>query len=126
VSRASLYYKPRPATDSEIVIKHRLDALYTEYPFLGSRKIARILEEEGLRIGRHAIRHYRQEMGLETLFPKPKLSQPGGGPEHRVYPYLLRGLSIERPNQVWGVDITYIRLVGGWMYRESGRFGEIW
>jgi putative transposase len=55
-------------------------------------------------------------MGLETLYPKPRLSQAGNGPEHRVYPYLLRGLVIERPNQVWGVDITYVRLLGGWLY----------
>jgi putative transposase len=116
VSRASLYYKPRPTGDAEVAIKHRLDSLYTEHPFLGSRKIARILEGEGFTVGRHTIRRYRQEMGLETLYPKPKLSQSGDGPEHRVYPYLLRGLSIERPNQVWGVDITYIRLSGGWMY----------
>lgn len=62
------------------------------------------------------IRRYRQEMGLETLFPKPNLSKPANGPEHKVYPYLLRGLVINHPNQVWGVDITYIRLVNGWMY----------
>jgi putative transposase len=116
VSRASLYYKQRPASDREVVIKHRLDTLYTQHPFLGSRKIARILEAEGLVVGRQTIRRYRQEMGLSTLYPKPKLSQPGSGPEHRVYPYLLRGMAIDRPNQVWGVDITYIRLVGGWMY----------
>ena len=66
-------------------------------------------------VGRHTVRRYRAEMGLETLYPKPNLSKPGGS-DHIVYPYLLRHLAIERPNQVWGVDITYIRLVGGWMY----------
>lgn len=116
VSRSSLYYEPRPARSEEIALKHRLDKLYTDHPFLGSRKIVRQLAEEGFRVGRHTVRHYRQEMGLETLFPKPKLSLPGTGPEHRVFPYLLRGLAIERPNHVWGVDITYIRLVSGWMY----------
>lgn len=115
LSRGSLYYQPRPVGEQELRIKHRLDELYTEHPFLGSRKIVQILTGEGITVGRHAIRRYRQEMGLETLFPKPKLSQPGG-PEHRVYPYLLRDISIGRPNQVWGVDITYIRLVSGWMY----------
>ena len=105
LSRASLYYQPRPVGEQEIAVKHRLDELYTAHPFLGSRKIVAMLAGEGLAAGRHTIRGYRQEMGLEALHPKPKLSQLGG-PEHRVYPYLLRGLVIERPNQVWGVDIT--------------------
>lgn len=116
VSRASLYYQARPPHPEEVQIKHRLDALYTEHPFLGSRKIVRVLAGEGLEVGRHTIRRYRREMGMETLYPKPRLSVVGSGPEHRVYPYLLRGLVIERPNQVWGVDITYIRLAGGWLY----------
>jgi len=116
VSRASLYYKARPASDQEVQIKHQLDALYTKHPFLGSRKAAWMLAEEGTIVGRHTIRRYRQEMGLATLYPKPRLSLPGNGLEHRVYPYLLRGMAIERPNQVWGVDITYVRLVSGWMY----------
>jgi putative transposase len=115
LSRASLYYRPRPLRDQEVRIKHRLDELYTAHPFLGSRKIVRILAGQDITVGRHTIRRFRQEMGLETLFAKPHVSQPGGSP-HRVYPYLLRGLVIERPNQVWGVDITYIRLSGGWMY----------
>jgi hypothetical protein len=96
-----------------VQLKHRLDELYTQHPFLGSRKIVKIVEilaAEGLAVGRHTIRRYRQEMGLATLYPQPKLSQPGG-PEHKIYPYLLhllhllrgrsilRGLSIEHPNQ---------------------------
>jgi putative transposase len=105
LSRASLYYTPRPAREQEVRIKHRLDELYTEHPFLGSRKIVQLLAEEDIVVGRHTIRRYRAEMGLETLFPKPKLSVPGG-PEHKIYPYLLRGLVIERPNQVWGVEIV--------------------
>ena len=116
LSRASLYYQARLPRSEEVTIKHRLDVLYTEQPFLGSRKIVALLEREGISVSRHTVRHYRQEMGLETLYPKPKLSRPGDGPEHRVFPYLLRGLVIERPNQVWGVDITYIRLIGGWIY----------
>ncbi len=110
VSRSNLYYQPRPARTQEIAIKHLgenfvlpvLDVLYTNHPFLGSRKIVLMLAGEGFTVGRHTIRRYRQEMGLETLFPRPRLSVPGNGPEHRVFPYLLRGLSIDRPNQVWG------------------------
>ncbi len=102
MSRASLYYQPKPLRNQEVRIKHRLDELFTEHPFLGSRKIVRILAGQDITVGRHTIRRFRQEMGLETLFAKPNVSQPGGSP-HRVYPYLLlRGLVIERPNQVWG------------------------
>jgi putative transposase len=98
-----------------VAIKHRLDVLFTQYPFLGSRKLVEMLSREGIAVGRHMLRRYRAEMGLETLYPKPNLSKPGG-PEHIVYPYLLRGMVIDRPNQVWGVDITYVRLTRGWMY----------
>jgi len=115
LSRASLYYQPRPIDDLEVRTKHRLDKLYTDYPFLGSRKIVWMLAQEGIEIGRHTVRRYRQEMGLWTVYPKPNLSKPASE-EHRIYPYLLRGLAIEQPNQVWGVDITYIRLRQGWMY----------
>jgi putative transposase len=116
LSRSGLYYCPRAPLAEEVWIKHRLDELYTGQPFYGSRKIAAVLATEGICVGRHTIRRYRAEMGLETLYPKPKTSLPGNSPENRVYPYLLRGLAIERPDQVWGVDITYIRLTGGWMY----------
>jgi putative transposase len=116
VCRSGLYVKPRPADDQEVRLKHRLDELYTERPFLGSRQIGRLLAQERLPVGRHTVRRYRAEMGLETLYAKPRLSAPAAAMEHRVYPYLLRDLAIERPNQVWGIDITYIRLQGGWMY----------
>jgi putative transposase len=115
ISRASLYYKPKEPTSNEIQIKHRLDELYTDYPFLGSRRIVEILEKEGIVVGRHTVRSYREQMGLVTIYPKPKLSLPGGA-GHLLYPYLLRELVIDRPNQVWGVDITYIRMVRGWTY----------
>lgn len=115
ISRASLYYKPKEPSSNEIQIKHRLDRLYTDHPFLGSRKIVEILAGEGIIVGRHTVRGYREEMGLVTIFPKPKLSVPGGA-GHVLYPYLLRELVIDRPNQVWGVDITYIRMVRGWTY----------
>lgn len=115
LSRASLYYQPRPVNNQELAVKHKLDQFYTDHPFLGSRKIVWMLGLEGIEIGRHTVRRYRQEMGLWAVYPKPNLSKPAAG-EHLIYPYLLRGLAIERPNQVWGVDITYIRLRQGWMY----------
>ena len=115
LSRGSLYYTPRPACSREVSIKRRMEKLFTEHPFLGSRKVMAILAGEDMAIGRHTVRRYRQQMGLETIYPKPNLSRPGG-PQHRVYPYLLQNLVISQPNQVWGVDITYIRLNQGWMY----------
>lgn len=116
LSRDSLYYQARLVSDREVSIKHQLDVLYTDAPFLGTRKIVALLAQKGMFVGRHTIRRYRAEMGLETLYPKPRLSLPETGMDHRVYPYLLRGLAIERANQVWGVDITYIRLRRGFVY----------
>lgn len=115
LSRGHLYYHPRPIDQREVTIKHRLDVWYTAFPFLGSRKIVALLSKEGIPVGRHTIRRYRAEMGLETLYPRPNLSRPSGK-DHVVYPYLLRNLVIDRPDQVWGVDITYVRMARGWMY----------
>ena len=115
VSRSRLYYAPRPARETEIQIKHRLDEWYTKRPCLGSRKLVHLLTADGLTVGRHTIRRYRAEMGLSTLYPKSNLSRPSRQ-DHGVYPYLLRDLPVERPDQVWGVDITYIRLRGGFLY----------
>jgi len=115
LSRSRLYYEARPAREQEVLVKHRLDEWYTKRPCLGTRKLVHLLAEDGLTVGRHTLRRYREEMGLSTLFPKPNLSRPSRQ-DHRTYPYLLRGLSIERPDQVWGVNITYIRLRSGFLY----------
>ncbi len=136
VSRSRLYSVPRPPKDHEILVKHRLDEWYTRWPCLGSRKLVHLLAGEGLVVGRHTIRRYRTirrcrtirryraEMGLETQFPRPNPSAPNGA-GHTTYPYLLRGLAIERPNQVWGVDITpikpYLHPSARWLF-VSGRF----
>lgn len=114
LSRSSLYYVPAGPSAREIAIKHRLDELYTAHPFLGSRKMTVYLCQEGLCVSRPTVQKYMQEMGIAAIAPGPSLSKRNQ--EHKVYPYLLRGMKIERPNQVWGIDITYIRLVGGWMY----------
>ncbi len=114
VSRSSLYYRPAPPRAVEIALKHRIDAIFTECPFYGSRRIAAALRREGVLINRKAVQRHMREMGLEAIGPGPGNSkrQPG----HQVYPYLLRDLVITRPNQVWGIDITSIRLRHGWMY----------
>lgn len=114
LSRSSLYYTPRPPSLQEVEVKHRIDAIYTEHPFYGSRRIAVTLRNEGRNIGRNTVRAYMQEMGIEAVYPKPNLSAPNL--ENRVYPYLLRGVKAAYPNHIWGIDITYIRLAQGWMY----------
>ena len=114
LSRSSLYYEPVGPSAKEIAIKHRIDELYTARPFYGSRKIHFFLCQEGIQISRPTVQKYMREMDIAAIAPGPNLSKRN--PEHKVYPYLLRGLKIERPNQVWGIDITYIRLSEGWMY----------
>jgi putative transposase len=114
LSRASLYYKPVPPSPEEVRLKHRIDELYTLYPFMGSRRITAMLHEEGESIHRNTVQKYMREMGLVAIYPGPNLSKRNL--QHRTYPYLLRGLTIAHPNHVWGIDITYIRMKHGWMY----------
>jgi putative transposase len=114
VSRSSLYYRSARPSPEEVALKHRIDAIFTEWPFYGSRRITAQLRREGITINRKAVQRHLREMGLAAIAPGPNLSHRH--PDHIVYPYLLRGLAITRPNQVWGIDITYIRLQGGWMY----------
>jgi putative transposase len=114
LSRSSLYYVPRPPSLREVLIKHRMDELFTDDPCLGARRLAHLLGEAGYPIDRKTVRAYMREMGLEAIYPKPHLSKPA--PEHKIYPYLLRGVSARYPDHIWGVDITYVRLLGGWMY----------
>lgn len=114
ISRSSLYYQPVPLSAEEVTIKHRIDEIYTKWPFYGSRRIAAQLGREGILINRKAVQHHMQEMGLAGICPGPNLSKRNA--DHHVYPYLLRGLTASYPNHVWGIDITYIRLTAGWMY----------
>lgn len=114
ISRSSLYYQPRPPSSEELKIKHRIDELYTDYPFYGSRRMTAQLRREGMEINRKAVQRHMREMGIEAIFPGPNLSRRKQ--KEQVYPYLLRGLSIDHPNHVWGIDITYIRMQKGWMY----------
>jgi len=114
LSRSSLYYTPRPPGAREIAIKHKIDAIYTEHPYFGARRMAHTLGTEGIVVDRKTARAYMQQMGLEAIYPAPNLSKPT--PEHKIYPYLLRNLTSSYPNHIWGVDITYIRMQSGWMY----------
>lgn len=115
VSRRSLYYKAVPPSAEEVSIKHAIDRIYTQHPVYGSRRIAVVLaRDDGLVVNRKAVQRHMREMGIAGICPGPNLSRRNA--DHRVYPYLLRDLAITQPNQVWQIDITYIRLVAGWMY----------
>jgi putative transposase len=114
LNRSGLYYQPVGPSAAEIAAKHRIDEIYTAYPFYGSRRITVTLNNEGMAISRPTVQRYMREMQIMGICPGPNLSKRNTA--HKIYPYLLRGLVIERPNQVWGIDITYIRLAGGWMY----------
>ncbi len=114
ISRASLYYQPVGPSQREITLKHRIDEIYTAYPFYGYRRIHAQLVSEGHSINRKTVQRYLREMGLEAIYPGPNLSKRDQA--HRVYPYLLRSLAITQPLQVFGTDITYIRLKHGWLY----------
>lgn len=114
ISRRSLYYQPVPPSPEEVAVKHRIDALYTAHPFYGSRNVTVILNEEGVLINRKRVQRYRREMGIAGMTPGPNLSKRAA--QHRIYPYLLRGVTAAAPNAVWGSDITYIRLKSGWLY----------
>jgi len=114
VSRSSVYYQPRGPSAEEIAIKHRIDEIYTQSPFYGSRKIEAQLRREGVLINRKTVQRHMREMGIVAIYPGPNLSRR----QHKehVFPYLLRNLVIRAPNHVWGIDITYIRMLKGWMY----------
>jgi putative transposase len=114
LSRSSLYYEPVGPSAKEITIQRRIDEIYTQHPIYGSRRMTAVLEREGWSISRPTVQGYMREMGIAGIAPGPNTSQPS--PEHKVYPYLLRNLEICRPNQVWGIDITYVRLRAGWMF----------
>lgn len=114
VSRSSVYYRPRPESTEELDLLKRLDEIFTENPMYGSRRLQQMLKREGVMIGRRRIRNAMRKLGLWAVGPKPNTSKPHPG--HKIYPYLLRGLLIDRPNQVWATDITYIPMRHGFLY----------
>jgi putative transposase len=115
ISRASYYYQPVPTSKADLELMRLIDAQFTETPFYGTRRITEYLRKEhDLQVERKRIRRLMQLMGLETIYPKPNLSKPA--PEHRVFPYLLRGVTAKCPNHIWSTDITYIRMDRGFLY----------
>lgn len=114
LNRASYYYDPATETSENLRLMRLIDEEYMRHPFLGSRRMREYLCGQGYRVNRKRIQRLMRIMGIEALYPKPKLSK--GHPDHRVYPYLLRDLKIVCPNQVWSTDITYVPMPDGFMY----------
>jgi putative transposase len=114
ISRGSVYYLPRPVSETDLAIMRRLDRLHLDYPFAGSRMLRGLLVAEGCKVGRRHVRTLMRRMGIEALYRRPRTTTPEPG--HKIYPYLLRGMEITRPNQVWAMDITYIPMARGFVY----------
>ena len=114
ISRSSFYYALKGESPSSLALMRRIDELFLKYPFYGSRQMARQLRRDGVCVGRHRVRRLMRLMGLEAIYQAPRTSTPH--PAHRVFPYLLNGLAIDRPNQVWCADITYIPVQRGFLY----------
>jgi len=112
--RSSLYYEPALESAENLRLMRLIDEEYTAHPFLGSRRLTKWLIGQGEAVNRKRLQRLMRVMGLEAIYPKPKLSMAGRG--HRIYPYLLRGVRVERPDQVWSTDITYVPLAQGFMY----------
>ena len=112
--RSSLYYQPTPVSPADLALMRRLDELHLAYPFLGSRKLARMLQREGVNVGRRHVGTLMALMGIAAIYRKPRTSIPAQG--HKIYPYLLTNVVIARPNQVWATDITYVPMAEGFAY----------
>jgi putative transposase len=114
ISRGCVYYKPRPLSAADLAIMRRIDELHLERPFAGARMLRDFLNRQGVAIGRRHVATLMKRMGIEAIYRRPNTSKPALG--HKIYPYLLRGVKVERPNQVWATDITYIQMARGFVY----------
>jgi putative transposase len=114
LNRSSLYYQKVAPSAEEVACKHRIDEIFTDHPYYGYRKVAAQLHREGRAINEKTVAKYMREMGIMAIYPGPNLSKRAH--QAGIYPYLLRNITAEAPNHIWGIDITYIRLRAGWMY----------
>jgi putative transposase len=114
LSRSGLYYRPRAVPPAELAIMRRMDELHLDYPFAGSRMLRDLLRGEGVAIGREHVTTLMKRMGIEAIYRRPNTSK--AAPGHKIYPYLLRGLAVDRPNQAWAMDITYVPMARGFVY----------
>jgi putative transposase len=114
VNRAGLYYQPAGESEENLMLMRLIDEQYTRRPVYGSRRLVAWLRGQGHGVNRKRVARLMEVMGIQAIYPKPRLSQPGEG--HKIYPYLLEGVEVTRVNQVWSTDITYIRMDGGFVY----------
>jgi putative transposase len=114
ISRGSVYYLPRPVAERDLILMRRMDELHMDYPFAGARMLCGLLKGEGLSVGRKHVATLMKKMGIEALYRRPRTSKPEPG--HKIYPYLLRHVKVERPNQAWAMDISYIPMARGFVY----------
>lgn len=114
VSRSSVYYRPQPRSQQDLDLMRAIDEQYLHTPFYGSRRMAVTLRRDGHSVNRKRVQTLMRTMGLQAVYPRPRTSLPRAG--HTVYPYLLKGLTINRPNQVWAADLTYVPMARGFMY----------
>ena len=114
VSRSNVYYLPRPASEADLAVMRRIDELHLNYPFAGARMLRDMLNREGIQIGHKHVGTLMDKMGIAAIYRKRNTSAPH--PKHPVYPYLLKNLTIDRPNHVWATDITYIPMKRGFVY----------
>ena len=119
VARRSAYYRPRPVSAEDLKLMRRLDELHLEHPFAGARMLRDFLRREGVVVGRRPVATLMKRMGIEAIYRRPNTSKPAPG--HKVCPYLLRGVKIDRPNQLWAMDISYIPMRRGFVYLAGGR-----
>ena len=106
IARSTVYYLPRVVSAADLDLMQRIDKLHTEFPFAGARMLRRLLAADGSKVGRRHVKTLMDRMGIEALYRRPRTTQPEPG--HKIYPYLLRGVEVTRPNQVWAMDITYV------------------
>jgi putative transposase len=114
LSRSTAYNRPEPVGEQDLLLMRLIDEIHLQWPFYGSRRVRDELQSLGHQVNRKRVRRLMRQMDLRALYPRPRTSQPGKG--HKIYPYLLRDLVIDRPNQVWATDITYIPMAKGFMY----------
>jgi putative transposase len=114
LSRSAVYYRPQPTTAADLALMRRIDELHLEHPFAGARMLRDLVRQDGYAVGRKHVATLMRRMGIEALYRKANTSRRH--PEHRIYPYRLRGLTIDRPNQVWAMDITYLPMARGFVY----------
>ena len=114
IARSTVYYLPRAVPAADLELMRRIDALHLEFPFAGARMLRRLLAADGSKVGRRHVKTLMDRMGIEALYRRPRTTKPEPG--HKIYPYLLRGVEVTRPNQVWAMDITYVPMAKGFVY----------